>query len=385
MDFFFQLSSTRALGMTTRINFSACFVILASLLLGGCGRNRERPLDRTPLIPAEKLKETDVLPYAAAQITPGRNYVYCATFQIAWEEMQTTLSSGPIKLKDEPEMAVMLNQNPFDRANLSAESYLAMGGRIDQGIVKKIRQTMTDKFPDATLTVPEPTKDAELYAYAYLAKSAQFKEAFDRLDEPLRFRSAENTVKVAAFGTESFNELSPRGRSLCKQVSILDYQNDDDFIISLNTTSKVDQIIVAKIKPEASLQATIDAVEERIKNSTVPEYEQEPQMGECLMIPVISFGVERTYRELAGIFLLNKGWEQYFIAEPRQGIRFRLDEWGAKLESSGSLEGCKCEKPLKLRRLIFDKPFLIYFKEKSKTTPYFAIWSETPDILEQVK
>jgi hypothetical protein len=358
-------------------------LILICLLLAGCGRSPERPLDRTPLVPAEKLKETDILPYSTGQITSGRNYVYCATFQIAWEEMQNVLASGPLTLKDDPEMAVMLNRNPFDRSNLSEESYLAMGGRTDQGIVKKIRQAMADKFPDATLSVPDASAETVLYAYAYLSKSAKFKEAFDRLKKPLKFRSAEMSAEVAAFGVESFEKSSPRGRTLCKQMSILDYQSDDGFIISLNTTSEVDQIILAKLKPEASLQATIDAVEGRIKNSTIPEYEREPQMSERLIIPVISFGVERIYHELTGKTLQNRGLESYPIVEARQGIRFHLDEWGAKLESSSS-EAKKTEMSQKPRHFVFDKPFLIYFKEKSAKAPYFALWIETSELLQKV-
>lgn len=373
--------------MTTRTHFPAFLFVLAGLLLGGCGKNSESPRDPVPLTPAEKLKDTDILPYAAAPITPGRNYVYCATFQIAWEELQTTLASGPIKLKDDPELAVLLNQNPFDRSNLSAESYLAMGGRVDQGIVKKIRQAMANKFPEATLTVPDPTTaDTVFYVYAYLAKTAKFKEAFDRLDNPLRFQCAEGIVKVSAFGTEKFDEASPRDEALCKQMSILDYQSDEDFVISLNTTSEVDQIILAKIKPEASLQATIDAVEKRIKNSTISEYDRMPQMAECLMVPVISFGAERKYHEIIGKQLLNPGLEGYYIAEARQGIRFHLDERGAKLESSSTIEVAKsADKIEKLRRFVFDKPFLIYFKEKSKPTPYFAIWIESPERLHPEK
>jgi hypothetical protein len=367
--------------MTSHTTFRVGLFVLVSLFLVGCGRNSERPLDRSPLLPADNLKETDILPYAANPITPGRNYVYCATFQIAWEEMQKTLASGPIQLKDDPVMAVELNRNSFDRANLSPKSYLAMGGRTDQEIVKKIRQAMADKFPDATLTVLEPAADTVLYVYAYLAKSAKFREAFDRLKTPLSFKTATKASQVAAFGVEEIEESSPRGRVLCKQISILDYQSDDDFIISLNTTSEVDQIILAKITPEATLQATIAAVEGRIRNSTIPEYEREPQIRECLMIPVISFGIERVYRELADKTLLNPGLESLSIGEARQGIRFRLDEWGATLESS-SMEAIESKMPEKPRRFVFDKPFLILFKEKSKPAAYFAVWIETPELLQ---
>lgn len=186
--------------------YRASSLILLSLLFAGCGGNRERPVDRTPLASAENFKETDILPYSQGPITAGRNYVYCATFQIAWEEMQKTIASGPIKLKDDPELAVMLNEHPFDRSNLAADSYLAMGGKIEQGIVPNIRQAMQKKFPDATLAVPDPPIKAGFYVYAYLTKAVEFQEAFDRLEKPILFESKGLTTGVTAFGVEEFKE-----------------------------------------------------------------------------------------------------------------------------------------------------------------------------------
>jgi hypothetical protein len=357
-------------------------ILVLFAFLAGCGRSSERPADRTPLVPAEKLADTDVLPYSQGAITAGRNYVYCSTFQIAWEEMQKTLSGGPIQLTDDPELADLLNRNPFDRKNLAEKSYLAMGGKIEQGVVDQIRSAMKNNFPDSTMDVPPASEKEGLYLFSYLSKSAQFKEVFDRLETPLTFHSGGKTAEVIAFGVKGFEVSSDRDRALCRQMTVLDYQSNDDFVISLNSTSEVDQIILAKIKPESTLQATIESVETRIKNSTLEEYEREPFIGECLMVPVIALGVERTYCEILGKRLRNTGWEAYYITGALQGIRFRLDEFGAKLESTSTV-ACKSAMPSEPRQFIFDKPFLLYVKEKSATAPYFAMWIETPELLQK--
>ncbi len=33
------------------------------------------------------------------------------------------------------------------------------------------------------------------------------------------------------------------------------------------------------------------------------------------------------------------------------------------------------------RRLVFDKPFLLYMKEKGAKNPYFAIWIENAELM----
>jgi serine protease inhibitor len=100
-----------------------------------------------------------------------------------------------------------------------------------------------------------------------------------------------------------------------------------------------------------------------------------------LVVPIVSVGFERRYTELIDRDVQNRGWEGYDVAEARQGIRFRLDEYGARLESDSSL-GFKSSISAQPRKLVFDRPFLIYLKEQSSHRPYFALWVETPEVLE---
>ena len=36
-----------------------------------------------------------------------------------------------------------------------------------------------------------------------------------------------------------------------------------------------------------------------------------------------------------------------------------------------------------MKRIVFDKPFLLYLKERESDTPYFAVWIETAEVLEK--
>jgi hypothetical protein len=369
--------------------------LLAILCLAACSRSTSPPRtadlpplapveNLPPLAPAEKLPDTDVLPYTGGPITQGRNYLYCGTFQLAWNEMQQQIVKAPIQLEGNPPMADFLNKGPFQKSDLSAESFLAMAGSVDKGIVEEIRQAMAEKFPSAAMEAPEPLEDTAFYAYAYLEKALAFREAFDRLPEPLPFHSGGKEFPVAGFGFRDLEVSSERDEQIEKQATILDYRGDDDFILALNTTSERDQIVLAKIPPQKTLQETIAAVQARIEQSPLEEWNRGVHASESLVVPIISVGVERRYAELIGRHLRNRGWELYSVSEARQGIRFRLDEYGARLESDSVL-GLKSAMPAKPRQFVFDRPFLIYLKEQSSQRSYFALWVETPEVLQQVE
>jgi hypothetical protein len=360
--------------------------LLAILCLAACSRstNPPRTADLPALAPAEEFPNTDVLPYTGGPITQGRNYLYCGTFQLAWNEMQQQIVKAPIELEGNPPMADFLNQGRFQKPDLSAESFLAMAGSVDKGIVGEIRQAMAEKFPSAAMEAPEPPEDTVFYAYAYLEKALAFREAFDRLPEPLLFHSGGKEFPVAGFGFRDFEVSSERDVQIEKQATILDYRGDGDFILALNTTSDRDQIVLAKIPPQKTLQETIAAVQARIEQSQLEEWNCRVQASESLLIPIVRVGVKRRYTELIDRHLRNSGWERYYVADARQGIRFRLDEYGARLESDSSF-GVGSKMPEQPRQFVFDRPFLVYLKEQSSERPYFALWVGTPEVLERVQ
>jgi len=100
------------------------------------------------------------------------------------------------------------------------------------------------------------------------------------------------------------------------------------------------------------------------------------------MIPIFSVGITRRYHELEGKHLLNDGFSGLPITLAQQLIRFRLDENGARLESTSEFAVGAFAIP---KRMVFDKPFLIYLREIKSERPYFAAWIETPELLEKMR
>jgi hypothetical protein len=363
-------------------SFVVLVVLVVALAAAGCRKDSTEPLPPSQPIPAEQLRETDVLPHLEGPIVEGRNYLYCATFQLAWNKLQDTEFKEPIHLAGSPPMAeALLRGSKLNEDILPPDFYLVTAGLVKDGVVGKIRAEMRDRFPDALIHLPEHLDEQSAIAYAYLQCTLKFKEAFDRLKEPLVFQSKNGPVKVASFGVRSLKSKE-RDIALEKQVSILARVSDDDFVLRLNTTSEDDELILAKVKPEGTLAATVTAVRKRIKRRDGLHDDEDSKLlyGESLVVPIIDANIWRKYTELEGHSLTNPHWSKVIVAIAEQGIRFRLDENGAKLESKSmvTMTSSGREKPA---QYIFDRPFLLMLKRKSCDQPYLAIWVETPELL----
>lgn len=165
------------------------FAVLAAV--AGCQRGSA---DTLPLKDASDLAATDVLPFTSGKLQPGRNYVYCSTFDLAWDELNAEVGE-PVEVKGAEDWSRQLNENPFDKSQLASESYFVRAGRVDENIVAKLRQEMSTRFPNATMDVPAPSSEDDVYIYAYLAKSLRFPQAFESLDDPVKFKSNGSTTR----------------------------------------------------------------------------------------------------------------------------------------------------------------------------------------------
>jgi hypothetical protein len=354
-------------------------LIVIPAFVAGC--NRLPSADPPPLVDAGTLKQTEVLPYTQGALQPDKSYVYCATFEIAWDQMKE-LVGGKLEIEGDPPLAVALGRGHFDKKGLSPASYLAAAGRVQDGVIDRIHREMKDRFPHARATVPDVPAGTALVAYAYLAKALAFEETFDRSLEPLVFQNGKRSVKTASFGFR--RDSAPQHeheRALERQVKILSYHSVDDFVLELKTKSRHDELILAKILPGTTLAATIAAVRERIeKRPTEPMGAAWDCRQEPLAIPLLDFNLRREYAELTGKRLKS---HDLTIDVALQDIFFRLDETGARLESQSDIS-VKSEARASIpthRVFVFDRPFLLMMQEVGAAAPYFVIWVGDPELL----
>lgn len=321
---------------------------------------------------ANELKGTIITPHLEQRITPGKNVLWCSTFQLAWNELYK-LSGGPIRLKPASSMAEILNKRGASKVDIDDASYVAMAGFAEDGLVKKIRQELKRKFrgqesPDL-LNKYAPTSG--FMAYGYLFKMLPFEWAFDRLRHGLTFAD----TKVESFGIEQYApERELREAKSGKQISILDYRSQDDFIIELKTRQKKDHLILAKVTPKQTLEQTVHMVTDRMAHGKRSKFAE----SATLSVPVLDFDLLKSYPEIQEHTILssNKRLNGQPIDGALQSIRLRLDETGAVVKSEAIMWKLAVS-----NNLIFNKPFLVLLKREGAKNPYFALWVGNSELL----
>jgi hypothetical protein len=342
---------------------------------------RSQDQEEPEQISSDQLKHTIITSHMEEKIEPGNNLIYCSTFQIAWNMLQDGIVREEIKLSGDPPIAKMLNKQRSTAKDLSEDCYVAMVGELTEEFLRRINNALKEKFGDQA---PDQVKETilpgvpQIFSYAYLYKNLQFPLEFESLENPVHFHSQDTVTDVKAFGIE---KLSDANKELGKQVQVIEYEREagyasapKSFIIGLKSKSENDQIILACVEPEANLLETIEMVSKKVEQA--PPASLKPD--ETLQIPKLDFNVDHSFSELTNRNFLNEGWEGWFISKATQWIRFKLNEKGAVLKSEARIVMLKG--PIS-RRFVFDKPFLIYLKQKEAEYPYFAMWVDNAELL----
>lgn len=334
---------------------------------------------------ASDLKHTIVTSHLETPIAGGESVLWCGSFQLAWNEA-CSLVGEDLHFSNEPAMVGILNKKSFTKEDIDAESYVAVAGFVKDDVHGEIVRQLEDTFKGQATPRYIPPKELtprpqDIVAYSYLFKNLQFQVPFERIEKPVVF----GTEEVPCFGIGE--EYKGKHVEMLEQFVILDYQSEDDFVIELKTKSKRDRLILAKTQPQATLDATVEAIQKRAAN---PEPVQ-PRVGGVLKVPKLNFDVTRAYGELEGKELLAKNPKiasDLVVLSALQNIRFQFDEKGVRLRSESQISfGCsKPPSPPPAKYImIFDKPFLIILQKSEANVPYFAFWVANPELLVKVK
>ncbi len=353
-------------------------IIVAVFGLGwiGCRESHDSAFTDKGLIKASaaELQGTVVTPHLEQGITDGKNVLWCATFQLAWNEVASFIGES-VKMQNPDPAVAILNKQTVGRKDLDKASYVALAGDLRGGIYGKIDAALQAKFEGAAVPKlsrsPTIGRPQDIFAYAYLFKNLEFAVPFEDIDAPLQFK----TKQVRCFGVGPEKKAPP---AMLDQVRVLAYDRQaGTFILELVTKAKGDQLILAKIKPAETLADTISAVIDRKAEATA----MFPH--DVLKVPKLNFDVRRRYRELEGraLMISNPNIAQDLtILSALQDIRFQLDEKGARLRSESHI-AIGCSAPPRGRRFVFDGPFLILMRRKDAKNPYLAMWVDNAELL----
>jgi len=327
---------------------------------------------------AENLKATVITPHLEAAVEPGRNVLWCGTFQLVWNDI-CSLIGEDVHFSSDPAMVAPLNSKSFTRAEIDDASFTALAGFVRDGILGKIPKALNEKFHGQALPhlFPEPAltpRPQDIVGYAYLFKHLEFATPFERLDESLTFMGA----SVSAFGIGLYK---PQHQNMYPQISILVYGNPDDFVIELKTKSAGDQLILAKVQPEKTLLETVT----KVCRAVAAAKPAAAGTGDVMAVPRFNFDLVRSYAELYGQRLVatNPGVAKDLqVLSAMQSIRFEMDEKGVQLKSESHMSfGCGTAYPAPTHIMLFDKPFLVLLKRTDAAVPYFAMWVGNPELL----
>lgn len=350
------------------------------------------------------LEHTVVVPTLDTPMPPGKNVIWCSSFQVAWNHLKDDVTKAPVRLANAEEIADRLNRARQSEADLPEGSYYATAGFVSDGIVGTIEQEMASRFPSATKPTFEGLLPDAIVAYAYLNAGLKFTIPFFDSDEPLMFQDSTGAeVTVSSFGIrpedhDAYRELraqvevlySLTGGELLESMfeTIEEYEEyvksrggvfvPPEFAIDPCKDSSPNQIVLARIEPKASLAETLVDLQEKIGEYVSEGSFDRLIVSDVLLIPNTHWKIDHHFSELEGAdkLLLNPGFEGYWIERARQAIDFKLDRSGAELISE-----TKVMAEAMPQYFLFDRPFLIYMKERGAEHPFFVMWVDNAELL----
>ena len=300
------------------------------------------------------------------------NYIYGAAMNLAWNELMTDFTKGPVLLNTEDKSALetveKFNQSIFTKDDLDFESYYVKTG-YGQKMIDKINIESKQKFPSKSFKDLElKLRDADFVSYAYFLKEVEY---------PLAFK--ETQVGFLKDRVKGFYADSDEQKN---NVKIVKYWNDNKFIISLKLKDNTDELFLAKgISIDDPLEV-VDKINEYNKEAVLMNNKDNFRM------PKLHLEHNRRYNEVEGNYLANLGFEDYYIGVMYENIKFDLDEKGARVENEaviGMLLGSAMEtRKIKIKNLVLDKPFWVVMKRKDSDNPYFILGVNNTELMEKI-
>ncbi len=328
--------------------------------------------------------------------------VWTPAFQLCWNEFikltqrdKAEYVNGSTKFIDE------LNKQSFVKDDISEESYYIAVGKQNLKLKKKIQNDIKKKFNETSDILDlfefkntSDAKTAQWFLYSILIKNFAFSVPFDNLESDYFNRN--KTAKYKYFGYTANMRESENIKLLKKDISPLFYVSDDDFALKITDKSKKDEMILYLADTDKTFNEIYDEILQKQKNQTLCEENRIKEIKDKYQnsknrqftfkdyykIPYLKINETIEYdAELANKPIKDKNYEidskTWIIDKTVQTIKFELDNEGAKLKSEAAISAVKMSMGMRENIILnnyfyFDRPFVIFLKEKDKDKPYFA-------------
>lgn len=293
----------------------------------------------------------------------AQDRVWVGTFQLVWNDFIDKVVFNPIRFREGTPMIVYeLNQKTFTENDLSDDCYYTMAGKVTKNTKKTIAKAIKKKFKETSDLIDKldlvPRNDM-LIVYAMLKKDFEFQHEFKKLGSSLF--GEEQTAEY--FGLEKTKD-----ENLRNGIKVMFYNSPKDYAVKLATKGK-DEVYLYKNR---SNKAFAYIYADMLKKERVFRGERSFTSADELMVPNISFFQEKSFDELAGKRIMGTN---LVIAKALETIKFDMNNKGVKLKSEAAMTvmTTALEPEKESRMFAFDDTFVIFLKEKGKTSPYFAL------------
>lgn len=320
-----------------------------------------------------ELNKTVVTPFLNKNIKKDENLIYNPAFKVSWNKLKNNTKEKTIRLSTSNSYADKLNNSNIEEKALNKNYYINMYGYKKDNIVNAVREAL-----DFNLDIKEPVIDTlvspqDMLVYSCFKRNIKFNNEFENIPNAIEFENNGKITRVSGFGIAEYRDEEQR--KIAEQVQVLSYDGMDDFIIKLQPQDLKEEIIIAKIKPEDTLEKTMEKAEEKIKRGEKSSL----KFGETLAIPNFDIDIETDYKQIEKQKFINKGFENTYIGKATENTKFKMVQKGLIVTSKFSEIILK--KKAKKRWFVCDKPFLVYIKIKGSKKPYFAVWVNNPEVL----
>lgn len=311
---------------------------------------------------AQEVNSIEVLPTMNTQST-AQNRIWVGTFQLVWNELTDKIVKAPVKFLDfDSQMANNLNQKQFKKSNLNEKSYYVKSGIVSPALKAEIEKNIKSKFHETSdiLKMFDFTYNPEkIFVYAMLKKDFRFTNAFDKLATG-NFGNSQEKVKYFGINDNS----NPK---LYKNVSVLFYNDDNDFAVKLYTKGK-DEVLLYRTNDDK----TFDKYYAELNDKTA-KYNGDKNFvkNDTLTIPDIKLYQETSFNELEGHQIVGTNMQ---IDKTIETVDFRMNNKGVKLKSEAAIMlRCMSLAPRDGRDFTFNNNFVLFLIEKNQNTPYYAM------------
>ena len=295
------------------------------------------------------------------------NYIWAIGMQLCWNQLSDDIIGGPVQLTKEgqahQQLVELFNQKRFDQSAVSPECLYTNVGFGPQ-IIKSIQEDLARDFPNRTtdtLGSLSPTPE-DLICFSYLYKKFEHFSLFKEIE--------------MSFLGSTVKGFTPK-TSASHGMEILDYDDDDNFVLALLSKSKEDEIILIKGNETASMEEILQFISTPIGGSI-------PKEDDIIQIPNITLQFDREYHQLIGSRLIAEGndLDGFLLVEMKEEIKLSLNYLGATVENEALMSFARGGVPIP-KRLIFDKPFWLIMKETQSSLPYLILKVNNAAALEE--